>query len=400
VALALALAKAEVPGPGRTAVALLLDDPDHLLPLGLAVARRLPLYDRRTKKKPGREVRLAACSTKGEALAWPADVRETVGAVRWAAGLVDRPAAELSTAGFVEETEVALSRRRSVSVRVLVGDELLAHGLGGVHAVGRAADVAPRLLVLEHAPAKASRTVALVGKGVVFDTGGLAIKPRDGMFGMKADMGGAAAVVGAFRVLVRERLPVRLVAVVPLAENAVGPGSYRPGDILPMHSGRTVEINNTDAEGRLLLHDGVSWAARELGADVVLDAATLTGAQPMSTGRRIAAVVTDSDDLERLAVAAGRRTGDLVHPLPWTPELFRREFRSAVADMVNSVRDRGSAQASCAGWFVHQGLADTGVPWAHVDLAGPAHVDERATGFGVALLAELVRGWCAEAGAS
>jgi probable aminopeptidase NPEPL1 len=393
VALSLTLAKAELPGAGRTAVLLVVQEAEHLLPLALAVARRLPTYDRRTKGRPVREVRVAAVGLDGEGLAFPSAVKATVDAARWTADLVDRPAAELSTADFVEQVEAALRRRKGVHVRVLAGDELLAHGLGGIHGVGRAATVPPRLLLLEHAPKGAARTVALVGKGVVFDTGGLALKPREGMFGMKGDMGGAAAVAGAFQVLLRERLPVRMVAVLPLAENAIGPGSYRPGDVLTLHSGRTVEINNTDAEGRLLLHDGVSWAARELGADVVLDAATLTGAQPMATGRRMAAVVSDSAALERLAVDAGRRTGDVVHPMPWVPELHRREFRSHVADMLNSVRDRASAQVSCAAWFVHQGLAGTGVPWLHVDLAGPAHVDERGTGFGVALLAEVVRGW-------
>jgi probable aminopeptidase NPEPL1 len=153
-----------------------------------------------------------------------------------------------------------------------------------------------------------------------------------------------------------------------------------------------VEINNTDAEGRLLLADAVSYAARVLKADVVIDAATLTGAQLVSTGKRHAAVVSNRDGLEGLAVRAGRATGDLVHPLLFAPEYYQAEFKSEMADMTNSVKNRNNAQSSCAAQFVYSHIQDLDVPWLHIDLAGPAHVDNRGTGFGAALVAEVVRG--------
>jgi probable aminopeptidase NPEPL1 len=179
-----------------------------------------------------------------------------------------------------------------------------------------------------------------------------------------------------------------------IAENAIGPASYKPDDILTMHSGKTVEINNTDAEGRLLLADGVSWAARELDVDVVLDAATLTGAQLVATGQLHAAVVSNDEDLEALMVDAGRDSGDLVHPLPFAPEFYRKEFASPIADMRNSVANRLNAQASCAAQFVYAHMEDAPNAdqrrWCHVDLAGPAFPRDRATGFGVALLTTAV----------
>jgi len=207
---------------------------------------------------------------------------------------------------------------------------------------------------------------------------------------MKADMGGAAAVLGAFSALVRNRCRHPISLVLCIAENAVGPNSFKPDDILRMHSGKTVEINNTDAEGRLLLGDGVSWATRKLGADVVFDAATLTGAQLISTGLQHAAVMSNDPELEAHVVAAGRRSGDLVHPLLFAPELLQQEFKSPVADMRNSVKNRMNAQASCAGQFIYAHLEGTKARWAHVDLAGPAFRNERATGFGVALLHDAV----------
>ena len=208
---------------------------------------------------------------------------------------------------------------------------------------------------------------------------------------MKSDMGGAAAALGAFRVLARTGCAHRLSLVLCLAENAIGPNAYKPDDVLEMHSGKTVEINNTDAEGRLLLADGVSYAARILGADTIFDAATLTGAQLVATGVNHAAIVASDEDLETRFVHAGRTTGDLVHPLPFAPEFYRSEFESPIADMRNSVKNRDNAQPSCAAQFVFNHLEGTDVRWCHVDLAGPAFRGDRGTGFGVALLAEVVR---------
>ena len=383
--------KAELSRGGATAVVLVLDDERHLLPAAVAVGRALPTFDLKTGKRRATQVTVAAMLADGTPIAPPQSVVRTVAAARWAAGMVDRPTADLDTAMFVEQALAFLDGVGGVDTQVIVGDDLLGRSLGAIHAVGRAATVPPRLLVLAHGPESSRRTVALVGKGVVFDSGGLALKPREGMLGMKGDMGGGAAAVGAFRTLVAEGFPGRLLCVVPLAENAVGPMSYRQDEVLRMHSGKTVEINNTDAEGRLLLADAASFAVRELGAGVVVEAATLTGAQPVSTGKRHAAVISNLEGLERLGIEAGLRSGDLCRPLPFAPELYQREFKSEIADMKNSVRDRANAQSSCAAQFVWSHIAETGVPWLHLDIAGPAHHAEKGTGFGVALMAEIVR---------
>lgn len=229
-----------------------------------------------------------------------------------------------------------------------------------------------------------------MGKGIVYDTGGLSIKGKTTMPGMKRDCGGAAAILGAFRAAIKQGFKDNLHAVFCLAENAVGPNATRPDDIHLLYSGKTVEINNTDAEGRLVLADGVSYACKDLGADIIVDMATLTGAQGIATGKYHAAVLTNSAEWEAACVKAGQKCGDLVHPLVYCPELHFSEFTSAVADMKNSVADRDNSPSSCAGLFIasHIGFDWPGV-WVHLDIAAPVHAGERATGFGVALLLAL-----------
>jgi probable aminopeptidase NPEPL1 len=159
-----------------------------------------------------------------------------------------------------------------------------------------------------------------------------------------------------------------------------------------MYSGKTVEVNNTDAEGRLVLADGIAWALRHVHPDVLIDLATLTGAQLVATGKRHAAIVSNDAELEAACIVAGRTSGELVHPLPYCPEMFRAEFKSEVADMRNSVKDRMNAQSSCAAQFIADHMGDATTPWLHVDIAGPAEADNRATGYGVGLLLTLLAG--------
>ena len=214
------------------------------------------------------------------------------------------------------------------------------------------------------------------------------------------DMGGAAAVLGAFASIARRGLHTNICAVLCLAENAIGPKAVRNDDIITIYSGKTVEINNTDAEGRLVLGDGVAYATQHLNADVVVDLATLTGAQLVSTGKNHAAIVCNDEALERHTVALGKQCGDLVHPLPYCPEFLSTEFKSEVADMKNSVKDRMNAQSSCAGHFVEAHLSSEGNEyqgqWLHIDLAGPAFSQERGTGYGVTLLNGLAQSWQAD----
>lgn len=377
-----------LPGEGPAAVLVVLEDPVHARAAACAVARAFPLFSRKGGPDEVRPVSVAFVSEglDDDALETAARAAD---AVRLAARLVDAPAAELHTDAFVAEAE-AVAREVGAEVQVVRGPELDDQGFGGLWGVGKAATRSPALVVLTHAPPGAKRTVAWVGKGIVYDTGGLSLKDRASMPGMKTDMGGAAAVLAAFAAAARGGCRDRLHAVLCLAENAIGPEATRNDDVLTLYSGKTVEVNNTDAEGRLVLGDGVAYAARHLAPQVIVDLATLTGAQLVATGRRHAAVVSNDEDLEAAAVRAGRASGDLVHPLPYCPEFFRREFKSPVADMKNSVKDRANAQSSCAAQFVADHLGDFAGAWLHVDMAGPVGEEGRGTGFGVALLLELL----------
>ncbi|MEE2829711.1 MAG: leucyl aminopeptidase family protein [Myxococcota bacterium] len=376
-------------GVRRVAVLLALDEGDSAFASGLAAARAFPIFDRKTSKKQEEglaEVRIAFLGAEGDTDRLDA----AAGGLRLAARLVDAPTSTLNTDAFVAEAR-SVAEKVGAEIEVIRGTELDKRGFGGLWGVGRAAVHPPALVILSHRPEGATETLAWVGKGIVYDTGGLSIKTKGGMPGMKADMGGAAAVLGAFSAAASLGAEQQIHALLCLAENSVGPDATRPDDILAMYSGKTVEVNNTDAEGRLVLADGVAYATRHLAPDVVVDLATLTGAQLISTGKRHAGIVCNEDDLEARAVLAGRSSGELVHPLPFVPEFYRKEFRSEVADMKNSVKDRMNAQTSCAAQFVCEHLnEDWEGSWLHVDLAGPSTDEEaRGTGFGVGLLLEL-----------
>jgi len=385
-----ALLRKLLPASGTVGVLCCLDDPSHALAAACSVARAAPEFSLKSPGEDARERELQVGFLADEhSVEATTSIMNTAHAVRLAARLVDTPASVLNTDAFVEEAR-SIATKTGASIQVLRGAELRDGGFGGLWGVGKAAVHPPALVVLSAGPEEAERTVAWVGKGIVYDTGGLSIKSKTGMPGMKADMGGAAAVLSAFSVVAASSPSQRVHALLCLAENSVGPESTRPDDILSMYSGKSVEVNNTDAEGRLVLADGVAYAVKHLNPDVIIDLATLTGAQAVSTGQRHAGIVCNDDDLEAATVAAGKRCGDLVHPLPYCPEFFRKEFHSEVADMKNSVKSRSNAQSSCAAQFVAEHLGDYSGEWLHVDLAGPSKWDERGTGFGVALLLELL----------
>jgi probable aminopeptidase NPEPL1 len=368
-----------VPVVPRTAVVVAADDLAHLPAIVAGIARAVPTYHANTTNLPRAiEVVCIGCADASA-------LRVLAEAVRRAAYLVDLPPSELGPTAFVDAC-LEVAQRTGAHVTTIVGPRLHEQGLGGLWGVGRAATQPPALVVLDHAPADADGHDAWVGKGITYDTGGLSIKAKTSMPGMKTDMAGAAAVLCAFEAAVRLGTRRRITAVLCVAENAVGPDATRPDDILRLYSGRTCEVNNTDAEGRLVLADGLAWVRKHRSPARIIDLATLTGAAAMATGVRIAALVSNDADLEGHLVDVGRRTGDLTFPLPFVPEFFRREFHSKVADFKNSVKDRNNAQSSCAAEFLHLNLPDDTVPWAHVDMAAPAHAGDRGTGYGVALL--------------
>ncbi|XP_003741433.1 probable aminopeptidase NPEPL1 [Galendromus occidentalis] len=364
-----------------------------------AVARCFPLYNKKSGDsadgeklpKADRKIHLEFVLTDGSSICDEDLVafNAAIESVRLAARIVDTPCEEMNVCAFLREIE-AVGASLNIKPNIIRGEELLKRGIGGIWSVGRAATSLPALAVLSHTPEGATQTVAWVGKGIVYDTGGLSLKARTNMIGMKRDCGGAAGILGAFKTAVTCGFKQNLHAVFCLAENAIGPLAIRPDDVIRMYSGKSVEVNNTDAEGRLVLADGVVFASRDLGAKTILDMATLTGAQGIGTGKYHAAIVTNSGKWEDASAVAGRLSGDLTFPCPYSPELHFKEFSSSIADMKNSVADRGNAQISCAALFIQSHLGfDFDGDWIHVDMAYPVASNERATGYGVALLTSL-----------
>ena len=275
--------------------------------------------------------------------------------------------------------------------------------MGGLLAVNRGSVEEPRVAILEHKPKKPvnRKPVVLVGKGVTFDTGGLSLKPTKGsMDKMKADMGGAAAVVGAVEAAARIGLPVHLVALVPMTDNRPGGDAYVPGDVVQMRAPVTVEVLNTDAEGRMLLADALDLA-KAYDPLFVLDVATLTGAQRVALGDRVAAVMAPEPDalgLVQQLADAGTRTGEYAAALPMLPD-YADLLKSTVADLKNV--GGSEAGAITAGWFLQRFTQDEAgepaYPWAHLDIAGPSFADQPmpyrpagGTGFGVRLLVDML----------
>lgn len=281
-----------------------------------------------------------------------------------------------------------------VSVTVLDEDECRARGMGCYLAVAQGSDTPPKFIHLRYRPKGDSHgRVCLVGKGVTFDSGGYSLKPNDAMLDMKMDMAGAAAVIGAFEGAVRLGLPWEIHAIVAAAENMVSGRAYRLGDVLTASNGKTVEINNTDAEGRLTLADALIYAGK-LEPDFILDFATLTGACLVALGPHIAGVMTDDDPLAREWLAAADRAGEAMWRLPLPADL-KEQLKSKIADMKNTGERWGGALT--AGLFLSEFTADQ--RWLHVDIAGPAMVSkphgvstEGGSGFPVATILELLSG--------
>ncbi|XP_005996253.1 probable aminopeptidase NPEPL1 [Latimeria chalumnae] len=361
-----------------------------------AIARAFPLYTRRSDlsdhgEKPAVTVEFTVVGDKNGHLSQTTltCLSNVAEGIRLAARIVDTPCNEMNTNDFLDEIDQVGSELGIVPT-VIQGEELQKKGFEGIYGVGKAAVNPPALAVLSYEPEGATQTVAWVGKGIVYDTGGLSIKGKTMMPGMKRDCAGAAAVLGAFKAAVKQGFKENLHAVFCLAENSVGPNATRPDDIHRLYSGKTVEINNTDAEGRLVLAEGVVYACKDLKADIILDIATLTGAQGITTGKYHAALLTNNEEWEHACVKAGQNSGDLVQPLVYCPEFHFSDFSSAMADMKNFPSDRANAMSAGAGLFIgaHIGFDWLGV-WLHVDMAYPAYARERATGYGVALLLAL-----------
>lgn len=291
-----------------------------------------------------------------------------------------------------------LGRDAGLEVTVRTPRELAADGFGGILAVGGGSASPPRLVTVAYRPATAgpdAQHVVVVGKGITFDTGGLSIKPREAMVPMKTDMTGAAVALATVLGAAEAGVAHRVTAVLPLAENHVGAASYRPGDVLTLFGGTTVEIANTDAEGRLVLADALAWADATLDPDVLVDVATLTGAATLGVGKQHAALYGTDDALVAALTAAGESSGELAWPMPLVAE-YEEAVASDVADLRHVPSDRRIGGGSItAALFLRHFVGDR--RWAHLDIAGPARatadkheVTEGATGYGARLLLEFL----------
>lgn len=295
-------------------------------------------------------------------------------AVHAARDLVNAAPNELYPATFADAAKAAAKDVRHVKVTVLDDKQLASGGYGGLTAVGQGSSRGPRLVKVAYTPAKPSGKVALVGKGITFDSGGISIKPAAGMEAMKSDMAGAAAVLSTVIAAAKLNLPVAVTGYLCLAENMPGGNAQRPADVITIYGGKTVEVLNTDAEGRVVMADGLVSAIED-GHDVVLDIATLTGAQMVALGTRTSAVM-GTDEVRDEVKAAADTSGELFWPMP-LPEELRSNIKSKVADVANSGPRWGGMLN--AGLFLQTFVGDH--PWAHLDIAGPAFNEGSGHGY-------------------
>ena len=313
-----------------------------------------------------------------------------LGTAGWRARMLATVPSNLKTPAWLAEQAERIAAEQGLKVRIWDEKQLAAEGFGGIVGVGQAAAAPPRLIRLDYTPPKARRstpTVVLVGKGITFDSGGLNIKPSQSMTSMKRDMTGGAVVLATMAALADVGCPVRVVGLVPAAENAISGSALRPGDVLRHYGGRTTEVTNTDAEGRLVLADGLAYAAAEIKPAALVDVATLTGGIKVALGQQVGGIFASHDALADALIAAGEAAGE---PL-WRFPLFagyRDNLGSKVADADNAPK---GPQAIMAALFLEPFTGD--LPWAHLDIASVGDVPEDSfewtqgpSGFGARLL--------------
>ncbi|SDJ19840.1 leucyl aminopeptidase [Nonomuraea maritima] len=315
------------------------------------------------QKAPVGEITVVSGQAEGVAERASA-LAESVGLVR---DLVNTPPSHLWPAKFAELAEQA-GAQAGLSVEVLDEKQLKDGGYGGLIGVGQGSVNPPRLVRVAYNHPEATKTLAFVGKGITFDSGGLSIKPTSGMVTMKSDMGGAAVVLGAVIGIAKLGLPVNAVAYLCLAENLPSGTAQRPSDVIHSYSGKTVEVLDTDAEGRLVLMDGISRAGED-NPDLIVDVATLTGAQIVSLGWRTAGIMANDDAVRELLVETATTAGESAWGMP-LPEELRKGLDSPIADIANLHPERMGGMLT-AGIFLREFVPD-GVRWAHIDMAGPA----------------------------
>jgi leucyl aminopeptidase len=351
-------------------------------------------FDRFKSETDDEAPRLESLTLLGQAdLADAAETARIVAEAQNRARDLQNTPANVATPSFLAaRAEEIAGGSDSLSIEVLGRPELERKGMGGLLAVSQGSVEEPKMIVLRYSGGGSAPTLGLIGKGVTFDTGGISLKPGAGMQEMKMDMSGAAAVLETVAAIAELSLPLEIVAVCPSTENMPSGTAIKPGDIITQYNGKTVEVNNTDAEGRLILADALSYAA-ELGAERLVDIATLTGAVTVALGSTYAGLVANDDELAAAVARAGGTTGELAWRLPLHPE-YKELMKGTVADLSNLGKKRKAGTITAAS-FLEEFVGE--VPWAHLDIAGSAwdigreYVGNGANGFGVRLLAELAR---------
>ncbi|MEU8796703.1 leucyl aminopeptidase [Spirillospora sp. NPDC048819] len=319
-------------------------------------------------KSPVEEIRLvSAAAEDGGAEAAVERARTLAASVKLVRDLVNTPPSHLTPEDLAGEAE-RVAGETGLSIEVLDEKGLVEGGYGGIAGVGQGSVNPPRLVRLSYTHPEASKTLALVGKGITFDSGGLSLKPAEAMDWMKSDMGGAAAVLGALSAIAALGPAVNVVGYLAIAENMPSGTAQRPSDVLRIYGGKTVEVLNTDAEGRLVLADALVRAGED-SPDLIVDVATLTGAQLVALGTRTTGVMANDDDVREKVVAAAERAGEPSWGMPLPAEL-RKGLDSAVADIANISGERWGGML-VAGTFLKEFVPD-GVKWAHLDIAGPS----------------------------
>jgi len=368
------LASGSAEGTKRIAIALPAGEPDEAEAValgGLLGAYTFRKY-RTTASAPGgveQTIYTAHEDAVGRA-------RILAGAMTLVRDLVNTSPADMVPADLAAVAE-QVAAAHGLGVQVLDENDLAKEGFGGILAVGMGSAHPPRLVRLEYTHPDADRTVVFAGKGITFDSGGLSLKPPKAMETMKADMSGAAAVLATLQAVAQLLPAVNVVGYLPLAENMPGGGAQRPSDVITIFGGKTVEVLNTDAEGRLVLADALARSEAD-GPSLLVDVATLTGAQTVALGNHTAGVMASNDPLAADIADAARRAGEAMWPMP-LPEHLRKGLDSTVADIANVSGDRTGGML-VAGLFLRE-FVPAGVRWAHLDIAGPAYNDGGPYGY-------------------
>ena len=313
-------------------------------------------------------------------------------AVEWTRDMVNEPSNVINSLNFVERATKEC-QDREIKTTVIDEKQMKTLGLNGILAVNAGSANPARMFIGEYRPANAKKTIVLVGKGITFDTGGMSLKSADSMYGMKDDMAGAAAVCGALYLIADKNLDANVIAIAPLTDNKTGSGAQNPGDIVRMYNGVTIEVGNTDAEGRIILGDALAYAIKNYQPDYIIDIATLTGACTVALGQIATAVLGNDKEFINVIKEAGDETYERVWELPMFEE-YGAFIKSDVADILNTGGKNGGGTILAAFFLSH---FTEGAKWAHLDIAGTSYLSKAryyepkdATGVGVRLLTATV----------